>query len=115
MLTAICRYGPRVLPDTRAIVRACRERGELIEGPEIRRFERGFAERLGVPDGVAASYGRVALYYLLDMPLTEVAASLGIPLGTAKSRLHYGLAAMRSAALRDPEAATAQGPGGQPA
>ena len=45
MLTAICRYGPRVLPDTRAIVRACRERGELIEGPEIRRFERAFAER----------------------------------------------------------------------
>ena len=57
----------------------------------------------------------VALYYLLDMPLTEVAASLGIPLGTAKSRLHYGLAAMRSAALRDPEATTAQVPGGQPA
>ena len=57
----------------------------------------------------------VALFYLLDMPLTEVAASLGIPLGTAKSRLHYGLAAMRSAVLRDPEAITAQVPGGQPA
>ena len=47
MLTAICRYGPRVLPDTRAIVRACRERGELIEGPEIRRFERAFAATAG--------------------------------------------------------------------
>jgi RNA polymerase sigma-70 factor (ECF subfamily) len=37
----------------------------------------------------------VALHYLLGMPLPEVAASLGIPIGTAKSRLHYALAAMR--------------------
>ena len=37
----------------------------------------------------------VALHYLLGMPLPEVASSLGIPLGTAKSRLHYSLAAMR--------------------
>ena len=37
----------------------------------------------------------VALHYLLGMPLPEVAATLGIPLGTAKSRLHYALAAMR--------------------
>ena len=38
----------------------------------------------------------VALHYLLGMPLPEVAASLSIPLGTAKSRLHYALAAMRT-------------------
>ena len=37
----------------------------------------------------------VALHYLLGMPLPEVAASLRIPLGTAKSRLHYALRAMR--------------------
>lgn len=37
----------------------------------------------------------VALHYLLGMPLPEVAAALRIPLGTAKSRLHYALAAMR--------------------
>jgi RNA polymerase sigma-70 factor (ECF subfamily) len=37
----------------------------------------------------------VALHYLLGMPLPEVAKSLGIPVGTAKSRLHYALAAMR--------------------
>ena len=37
----------------------------------------------------------VALHYLLGMPLPEVAASLGVPLGTAKSRLHYALRAMR--------------------
>ena len=38
----------------------------------------------------------VALHYLLGMPLPEVAAALAIPLGTAKSRLHYSLAAMRA-------------------
>ena len=55
----------------------------------------------------------VALHYLLGMPLPDVAASLGIPVGTAKSRLHYALAAMRMSAAAEPD--TAQGPvtGGQ--
>jgi RNA polymerase sigma-70 factor (ECF subfamily) len=43
----------------------------------------------------------VALHYLLGMPLPDVAASLGIPYGTAKSRLHYSLAAMRVTVLAD--------------
>jgi RNA polymerase sigma-70 factor, ECF subfamily len=37
----------------------------------------------------------VVLHYYLDLPLPEVAATLGIPLGTAQSRLHRGLAALR--------------------
>jgi len=37
----------------------------------------------------------VALHYLLGMPLPEVAAVLAIPHGTAKSRLHYALVALR--------------------
>ena len=37
----------------------------------------------------------VALHYLLGMSLPEVATALGIPTGTAKSRLHYALRAMR--------------------
>ncbi len=65
MLTAICRYGPRVLPETHAIVHRARARHELIQGPDIRRFETAFAARLGVSDAVSASYGRVAFYYLL--------------------------------------------------
>jgi perosamine synthetase len=71
MLTAICRYGPRTLPETGAIVRRCRLRGELIQGPAIREFERAFADRVGVSDAVSASYGRMAFYYLLkalDLP-----------------------------------------------
>jgi RNA polymerase sigma-70 factor, ECF subfamily len=44
----------------------------------------------------------VALHYLLGMPLTEVAASLHVPIGTVKSRLHYALAAMRTTVTDEP-------------
>lgn len=37
----------------------------------------------------------VALHYLADLSLVDVAATLGIPLGTAKSRLHAGLGVLR--------------------
>jgi RNA polymerase sigma-70 factor, ECF subfamily len=37
----------------------------------------------------------LVLHYLEEMPLQEVADVLGLPLGTAKSRLAYGLAALR--------------------
>jgi hypothetical protein len=44
-----------------------------------------------------------------------VAGSLRIPYGTAKSRLHYSLAAMRVSVLDDPTSAPAPVPGGHPA
>ena len=37
----------------------------------------------------------VVLHYYLDLSLPETAAALGIPIGTAKSRLNRALAAMR--------------------
>src|SRR6478609_3942428 len=43
----------------------------------------------------------VVLHYYLGMPLTEVAATLGIPTGTAKSRLHRALGQMRAAGASD--------------
>lgn len=55
----------------------------------------------------------VAMHYLLGMPLPEVAAVLGIPTGTAKSRLHYALAAMRTHVTAVPEASPAALTGGQ--
>jgi RNA polymerase sigma-70 factor, ECF subfamily len=57
----------------------------------------------------------VALHYLLGMPLPDVAVSLGIPYGTAKSRLHYALAAMRTGVDAEARPAAAAIPGGQPA
>ena len=40
----------------------------------------------------------IVLRFYLDLTLPEVAAALGIPLGTAKARLHRSLVAMRIAA-----------------
>jgi DNA-directed RNA polymerase specialized sigma24 family protein len=37
----------------------------------------------------------VVLHYYLDLTLPETAAALGIPVGTAKSRLNRALDAMR--------------------
>jgi RNA polymerase sigma factor (sigma-70 family) len=44
----------------------------------------------------------VVLHYYLGLPLTEVAATLGIPIGTVKSRLHRALTAMRVAIDAEP-------------
>jgi RNA polymerase sigma-70 factor (ECF subfamily) len=55
----------------------------------------------------------VALHYLLGMPLPEVAQTLGIPLGTAKSRLHYALAAMRTHVTTEPDPFPGTVAGGQ--
>ena len=65
MLTAISRYGARVLPNTEEIVAGCKARSEFIQGPQIAQFEHAFAERLGGGHAVAASYGRMAFYYVL--------------------------------------------------
>jgi len=43
----------------------------------------------------------IVLHHYLDLSLPDVAASLGIPLGTAKSRLHRALALMRAALEAD--------------
>jgi RNA polymerase sigma-70 factor (ECF subfamily) len=46
----------------------------------------------------------MVLHFYLDLPLTDAADILGIPVGTAKSRLHRGLAALRAAMRAEPEA-----------
>ncbi|HEY7737222.1 MAG TPA: RNA polymerase sigma factor [Candidatus Limnocylindrales bacterium] len=45
----------------------------------------------------------MVLHFYLDLPLTEAADILGIPAGTAKSRLHRGLEALRTAMHADPD------------
>lgn len=57
----------------------------------------------------------VVLHYYLGVPLTEVAATLGIPVGTVKSRLHRALGEMRVAMSQEPAIDTTPFTGGQPA
>src|SRR5437763_403738 len=71
MLTAISRYGARVLPNTEKLVAACKARGEFIQGAQIAEFEDAFARRAGGGIAVTAAYGRMAFYYMLkalDLP-----------------------------------------------
>jgi RNA polymerase sigma-70 factor (ECF subfamily) len=63
----------------------------------------------------AAHRAVIVLHYYLGMPMPDVASAMGIPLGTAQSRLHYALVAMRATVVRDPVAPAASAPGGQPA
>jgi len=44
----------------------------------------------------------VVLHYYIGMPLTDVAATLAIPVGTVKSRLHRALTTMRIAIDAEP-------------
>lgn len=67
----IARYGVRSAPgDERVVIDAFR-RGEAISGPAIEEFEQEFAKFHQMNHAVAASYGRMAFYYILralDLP-----------------------------------------------
>ena len=56
----------------------------------------------------------IVLHHYLDLTLPDVAAALGIPIGTAKSRLHRALGIMR-AALDADSRSTSELPEGRPA
>ena len=51
----------------------------------------------------------VVLHHYLGLPLVEVAETLGIPAGTARSRLHYAIAGLRHALVADAEPITREG------
>lgn len=63
--------------------------------------ESGFVDRELIDDALRRLDPKwravVVLHYFLGMPLPDAAAALGIPLGTAKSRLHRSLGLMRLA------------------
>ena len=48
----------------------------------------------------------LVLHHYVGLPVTEVAETLGIPFGTAASRLHYAARAMRTALTTDETALT---------
>jgi RNA polymerase sigma factor (sigma-70 family) len=68
---------------------------ENLPGPEVRPSNE-LIQQLLVTDVVSpASRAVLMLHFQEDLSLPETAAILDIPLGTAKSRLSYGLAAIR--------------------
>ena len=74
MLTAISRYGARVLPNTEELVAGCKARGEFIQGPQIAEFEAAFAGRHGA---AAAGAPRKRFFEADDVrALNELAAGL---------------------------------------
>jgi len=74
----------------------------------------GFADREALERGFRALTADertlLVLHYYLGYSISEVAETLGVPTGTAKSRLHRATAAMRSAL--DADARTPQLSGG---
>jgi RNA polymerase sigma-70 factor (ECF subfamily) len=96
----------------RILVNGCRDR--LRRRGRVRLLTLEAASDRPTPDGTAGlaeqealrnAIGRlsndhrevVVMRYLLDLPLDEIAARTGERLGTVKSRLHYGLEALRAA------------------
>ena len=49
------------------------------------------------------------LHHYIGLPLVEVAELLGIPAGTARSRLHYAIAKLRKALTASAEAIAREG------
>jgi RNA polymerase sigma-70 factor (ECF subfamily) len=45
----------------------------------------------------------IVLHFYLDLSMVQAAAVLGVPVGTAKSRLHRGLEALRTSLGEEPE------------
>lgn len=82
----------RALPEIRDIderkVVAADEYGSVIDRE---RLERAFSRQKLDHRAV------LVLRFYLDMPVEQVASVLDIPLGTAKSRIHHALKAMRAA------------------
>ena len=66
MLGAISRYGARVFDETEEIVAGCKARGEFIRGPQVEQFEQALAEYAGSGTAIAAAYGRMAFFHLLQ-------------------------------------------------
>ena len=74
--------------------------GDLTTEPATADTTSTIADR----DELERGFGRLApeeravivLHHFLDLPLPEVALTLGIPLGTVKSRLYRGLREMRA-------------------
>jgi dTDP-4-amino-4,6-dideoxygalactose transaminase len=66
-MAAIARFGTRVVPELPQIIEHCRQRRQLVQGPDIEAFEEEFQRFLGTGHVRTCSteYGRMALYFIL--------------------------------------------------
>jgi len=66
-MAAIARFGTRMVPEREQIIRECRGKGQLVEGPHIAAFEDEYATFLGSGHvrAVSTEYGRMGLYFIL--------------------------------------------------
>lgn len=101
----------------RLLVRACYAEGRRVRqwAPNLRILptdEAGIAEGLSEVvdrDQLERGFRRlsvehravVVLHHYLDMPLREVAETLGVPAGTVRSRLHHAMRGLRAAIEAD--------------
>ena len=87
----------RLVPDDAAVV------DSATQSDDRDRLERGF-RKLSV-----AHRTIVVLHLHVGLPFEEIAGMLEIPIGTARSRLHYALQALRSAIEADDAPAARRG------
>ena len=105
---------------SRIVVNVCRDRLQHRQRPAVLTFEPSTAtdpfalsvERDALREALAALTPEhravIALHYLEGLTAEQIAADLDTPVGTVKSRLHYGLAELRAAyeaAAREPQRA----------
>ena len=84
-----------------------------LEGPARADDSAAIADR----DEIDRAYRRLTveqravfvLHHYVGLPLVEVAELLGIPAGTARSRLHYAIAGLRDALTASSEPASREG------
>jgi dTDP-4-amino-4,6-dideoxygalactose transaminase len=73
-LRTIARYGVRSVPGEEKEIVAAFRRGEAVMGPALSEFEERFAAYHYMDHAIAASYGRMAFYYILR--------ALNLPVGS---------------------------------
>lgn len=87
----------RLLP-----VEDSREAGDILSVNDRDQLERAF-RRLTLEQRAV-----LVFHHYVGLPLVEVADRLGIPLGTAKSRLHHATSALRASLEADARTPTSQ-------
>jgi RNA polymerase sigma-70 factor (ECF subfamily) len=99
---AEARRGRRMRADVRLLPFPQADTGGLLTVNDRDQLDRAF-RRLTLEQRTV-----LVFRYYLDLPVTEVAERIGVPVGTVKSRLHHATAAMRASLEADSRTPTSQ-------